>query len=142
MQKLDIRDLSRRDGETFPLSASVDLSEMEPLFTDVAVSGKIRNTAGVLTLCAIVTGTGVFPCDRCLEPVSLDLSADLDTVLDLSSSEDESVTVNDGAVDLAKTAYDALVLAVPMRILCREDCRGICPVCGKNRNDGDCGCNL
>ena len=142
MQKLDIRDLSRRDGETFPLSASVDLSEMEPLFTDVTVSGKIRNTAGVLTLRATVTGTGVFPCDRCLEPVSLDLSADLDTVLDLSSSEDESVTVNDGAVDLAKTAYDALVLAVPMRILCREDCRGICPVCGKNRNDGDCGCNL
>ena len=141
MQKLDIRDLSRRDGETLPLETTVDLSEFEPLFTDVTVSGKIRNTVGVLTLRAAVKGTVSLPCDRCLEPVPLALSADLDTVLDLSSSEDESVTVSDGAVDLAKTAYDALVLAVPMRILCREDCKGLCPVCGKNRNEGDCGCN-
>ena len=106
----------------------------------MTLRGEIRNTEGVLSFRAAVNGGCTLPCDRCLEPTELILSAALDTYMDRNSSEDESVTVEDGRVDLEKTAYDALVLALPYKVLCRPDCLGLCPVCGRNRNKDACAC--
>lgn len=141
MQFLDINDFSRRDGDTLPFDERVDLSNEEPLFTDVRIVGRLRNVVGVMTVCATVTGVCTAACDRCLEPAVLSLESDLKTVLTLDSSEDDSVWIENGKIDLCRTAYDALVLSLPIRILCKEDCRGLCPTCGANLNDGDCGCN-
>lgn len=141
MQFLDINDFSRRDGDTLPFDERVDLSNEEPLFTDVRIVGRLRNVVGVMTVCATVTGVCTAACDRCLEPAVLSLESDLKTVLTLDSSEDDSVWIENGKINLCRTAYDALVLSLPIRILCKEDCRGLCPTCGANLNDGDCGCN-
>jgi uncharacterized protein len=52
-----------------------------------------------------------------------------------------SVSVFDGqAIDVDEIVKEQIVLAVPTRMLCREDCKGICPECGADRNAGDCGC--
>ena len=51
-----------------------------------------------------------------------------------------SPTANE--IDLTEFVHDTLLLAVPMKILCREDCRGLCPVCGVNRNQTDCQCSI
>ena len=141
MKFLDINDFSRRDGDSLPFEEVLDLSSSEPLFSEVRICGKLRNVVGVMTFRATVTGVCTAVCDRCLEPALLPLEAELNTVLTLESSEDDSVTVESGKIDLDKTAYDALVLALPTKILCKEDCLGLCPTCGKNLNDGDCGCN-
>ncbi len=141
MRFLDINDFSRSDGESLPFDEAVDLSALDPSFREVRIVGKLRNVVGVMTFRATVSGTCVAQCDRCLEDALLSLTADLKTVLTLDSSEDDSVAVENGKIDLEKTAYDALVLELPMQILCKEDCLGICPTCGKNRNVGDCGCN-
>ncbi len=141
MRYLDINDFSRSDGESLPFDRVVDLSGTEPAFSEVRITGKLRNVVGVMTFRATVSGVCTAPCDRCLEDAVLSLQADLKTVLTLDSSEDDSVAIQAGKIDLEKTAYDALVLAIPLQILCKEDCRGLCPSCGKNLNDGDCGCN-
>ncbi|MBO5248734.1 MAG: DUF177 domain-containing protein [Clostridia bacterium] len=141
MRFLDINDFSRSDGERLPFDTQVDLSATEPSFREVRIVGALRNVVGVMTFRATVSGTCVAPCDRCLEDAVLSLESELKTVLTLESSDDDSVTVENGRIDLEKTAYDALVLALPTKILCREDCQGLCPSCGKNLNDGDCGCN-
>ena len=141
MRYLDINDFSRRDGDTLLIDEAVDLSATEPAFSEVRVVGKLRNVVGVMTLRVTVFGTYVSTCDRCLEEAVIPLQSELKTVVTLSASEDESVYVENGRIDLELTAYDALVLEVPLQILCREDCRGLCPSCGKNLNDGDCECN-
>ncbi len=141
MRFLDINDFSRSEGESLPFDEQIDLSATEPCFTEVRVVGKLRNVVGVMTFRATVSGTCIAPCDRCLEDAVLPLQAELKTVLTLESSDDESVAVEHGKIDLEKTAYDALVLALPTKILCMEECLGLCPSCGKNLNDGDCGCN-
>ena len=141
MRYLDINDFSRNDGADLPVDVQLDLSACDPSFSDVRMVGKLRNVVGVMTFRVTVTGTYVGCCDRCLEDAVLPLRADLKTVVTPSSSEDESVAVQDGRIDLEQTAYDALVLEIPIKILCREDCRGLCPSCGKNLNDGECGCN-
>ena len=141
MLYLDINDFSRNDGADLPIDVQFDLSATEPSFSDVRMVGKLRNVVGVMTFRVTVTGTYVGSCDRCLEEAVIPLEAELKTVVTPNSSEDESVAVQDGRIDLEQTAYDAFVLEIPIKILCREDCRALCPSCGKNLNDGDCGCN-
>lgn len=91
-------------------------------------------------------------CDRCLEPVSLPLEADFQLSYLPASALDEGEEVRveereteagfyegDG-LDLADVLREQILLGLPMQRLCREDCQGICPVCGQNRNRVACGC--
>ena len=141
MKFLDINDFSRRDGDSLLFDEVLDLSGSDPVFSEARICGKLRNVVGVMTFRATVTGLCSAVCDRCLEPALLPLEVELNTVLTLESSEDDSVTVEGGKINLDKTVYDALLLALPFKILCKEDCLGLCPSCGKNLNDGDCGCS-
>jgi len=54
--------------------------------------------------------------------------------------EDEMYPIVDDAIDLGPLVRDAIVLELPMAPLCREDCAGLCPQCGADRNEGECGC--
>jgi uncharacterized protein len=57
--------------------------------------------------------------------------------------EDEYILAKgaEGEVDIAPLLYSAMVVAVPPIILCKEDCKGLCPHCGANLNLGPCGCD-
>lgn len=85
-------------------------------------------------------------CDRCLTevPVKLDLHAE-QTVYspDWTSGEDvEDQAFLDGyELDVEAFVHDMIIGNWPVKILCREDCKGICPACGQNRNVRDCGCD-
>lgn len=79
------------------------------------------------------------PCVRCLEPATLELEVDSREVDQPTASDDElrSPYVNDGTLDLKRWANDAMVLGLPSQPLCREDCAGLCAVCGESLNDAD-----
>jgi uncharacterized protein len=92
-------------------------------------------------------------CHACLEPVVQPLDGDFDLVIRRGADraatlvgEDESgddyVTVGEKEyeVSLHPFVHENLVVAIPIRILCREDCRGLCPECGANLNRGECSC--
>jgi len=89
-------------------------------------------------------------CARCLESYPFTLGKDFTFVLKPHngaaeegelSEEDLSFGFYEGdEVDLAPLVREAMLLALPTKPLCREDCRGLCPRCGANRNAGDCGC--
>ena len=77
------------------------------------------------------------PCVRCLLDASVELSVDAREV-DQPNTDDEELTspyVDEGILDVGRWAHDALILAMPAQILCREDCPGLCAVCGE-RLDG------
>ena len=76
------------------------------------------------------------PCMRCLENAGHVVHVDAREVDQPGGGEDlRSPYLSEGMLDLAAWARDALVLALPVQILCREDCRGLCPLCGANLND-------
>jgi uncharacterized protein len=98
-------------------------------------------------------GTAYASCDRCLESMPIDLSAEFKLLYEPASAEaagEEEVELSEKDVevgyyegdglDLANLAREQVVLALPMHKLCRPDCKGICPQCGANRNDMDCDC--
>lgn len=73
------------------------------------------------------------PCMRCLEPARPEFDVDAREVWQPGEGEElDSPYVAEGVLDLRAWARDALALVLPAAILCREDCAGLCPVCGEN----------
>jgi uncharacterized protein len=80
-------------------------------------------------------------CARCLEPVEERVDIDVVELFRPADAEDTEpgYTIVDEAIELDTLLHDAIVMAVPLRVLCRENCAGLCPVCGTDRNETDCG---
>ena len=81
------------------------------------------------------------PCVRCLGDARVAVAVDAREV-DQALADDEELRspyVSDGVLALADWAHDALALALPLKLLCRADCAGLCPVCGISLNDADPG---
>lgn len=120
---------------TFPVAKASEL-HLELLHTDkrrLKVDGSIDITFNI-------------PCDRCLEdvPVSFPIRfhKEIDcNHLDTEDNSDDTQYIVDNALDTDKIIRDELLLEWPAKILCREDCKGICRVCGHNLNVSDCGCD-
>jgi len=126
-------------GEDFRLAAPVHL------VADVRKDArKVRLTGRVQTRLEC-------DCSRCLEPFEIPVSADLDSLFlpaaenageDEREVSEEDLGVSfyrDEQIDLGEVMREQFILALPMKPLCREDCQGLCPVCGVNRNREDCG---
>jgi uncharacterized protein len=88
-----------------------------------------------------------FSCDRCLRGVdyTFDLSFENEVVspdYTGEADEDENPEIMEGYhLNVDELINNEILLNWPLKILCKEDCKGICKICGKNLNDGDCGCD-
>lgn len=95
-----------------------------------------------------LTGEVIVSCRRCLEPVHQRVEEDLSLffragVDRLTAERDEVYQLPEGAreVDLTEPVHESLILAIPRYVECRAECRGLCPRCGVNLNDGTCSCD-
>ena len=82
-------------------------------------------------------------CDRCLKPFRREMRAAVSTLLAETLEDEENdaiVLLENGEVDLDELFTTALVLAMDTKHLCSEDCKGLCPRCGADLNEGPCGC--
>ncbi len=144
MTSFDLRRLKLRSGEEHRVAVEVELSPLEfggqrylPVPSKVAaeldVNRATTGTAFRLRFEARLHG----PCYRCLADAVLDVPIDVREYQATNPDTDELRTpyLADDTLDLSAWARDSVVLALPQQILCREDCAGLCPTCGKNRND-------
>ena len=146
--KLDLNRVLELPGEADVVTADVDLTTVkhagQPLFTaPVNVTAKAVNRAGVVTLDCTYRFTLHVLCDRCLAPLELpvDRTVSHTVVREVNGEDDETFLVaENGCVELEELATNDILPELPQRYLCREDCRGLCPTCGKNLNEGPCGC--
>ena len=132
--------------ELNPVDERVRLTE------PASVKGRVRLSGNEVFVNGHVDTRAQVECDRCLKPIELPISADFEleyitdseyessAVAELTEAE-MSVSVFDGeALDVDEIVKEQILLAVPTRMLCREDCKGICPQCGIDRNTGECNC--
>ena len=137
-------------GASVSFSTSVDLSDLQygesyPVSEPVLADGMVRNTAGVLVMTGNVRTTLHGVCDRCAQDFEKDVELPIDVVLvtELSNEENEDEwvfpLVGDNA-DLEDIVRTVFVLNMDSKLLCSEDCKGLCCRCGKNLNDGPCSC--
>ena len=146
---IDLESLLEGGCERVSLDESLDFSGetldgVFPFTTPVRVRGEIVNRAGIVTMCAAAEGTMRFVCDRCAAKAERQLRVPMEHILvsELQSEDDADryILVSDGKLDLSQLALEDVFLSLPSKLLCKEDCKGICPQCGKNLNEGPCGC--
>ncbi len=155
--KLDIRALTADEQRTLDIDYEMPLTggdiplpppEDMILASLAHVKGSIVNVAGCLHADVTVSVAYTAACARCLTEVkgmhtfSFErhiVPAGQFAGLDEDVS-DEYLPVEDGMLDMDEAIGEALVLSLPLRILCREDCAGLCHKCGKNLNAGACDC--
>lgn len=130
--------------EQFEIGGRV-LSLPEGLTYDVALT----NTGDGILATGIVRGCMVTACDRCLEEARFDVASEVSCYYLREEPDAEEVDDEDdfglideanGCIDLADTILGAVAMDIPFVVLCDDDCKGLCPTCGANLNDGDCGC--
>ena len=86
------------------------------------------------------------PCDRCLEPVRETFELEFSKNVDLNDADeqvddlDEKNYIDGYNLDVEKLLYNEILIGWPMKVLCSEDCKGICNTCGQNLNKGTCDC--
>ncbi len=137
-------------GASLPFSTSVDLSDLRfgvsyPVSEPVLAEGTIRNTAGVLMMTGSIRTCIHGTCDRCTadfdREIDLPIDAVLVTELANEENEDEWVFPLEGdSADLDDIVRTIFVLNLDSKLLCKDDCKGLCHRCGKDLNDGPCNC--
>ena len=135
-----------------PDAVGLDLPGVE-LKGPVQVSGRVEKGSDRLTISGKISGLTVADCTRCLEsferPLEFDFSADYVVPEHFSSDEEHQVESSDldldvlpeDGIDLTDLVREQILLEMPEKVLCREDCKGLCPKCGENRNLLDCSCD-
>ena len=148
--KLGLSKIIETPGASVPFSTSVDLSDLcygvsYPVSEPVVAEGLVRNTAGVLMMTGSIRTTIHGICDRCAAEFDRDIDFPIDVVLVTEfaneENEDEWVFPLEGdSADLDDIVRTVFVLNLDSKLLCKEDCAGLCCRCGKNLNDGPCNC--
>ena len=146
--KIDVRHFFEIEGEREDFFFELDLSQTEvwshkPLTAPVKISGCIQNRSSIVTLAYKASAELHTFCDRCLSDYdsSIELNFEYTLVRELQDSElQEYILVEDDYLDMGELCESDIVLNLPLKFLCREDCKGLCPVCGVNLNLSDCDC--
>jgi uncharacterized protein len=154
---LDIKELAVRKArisKTYPAGTidfhTREFRQLEPLTvgaTAELVDGQIHIAGHLQTRIELV-------CSRCLEPVNEEINRDFDLfyrpVVSIAREEEVHLKQDDTEVGffqgsglfLADVLAEQVNLAIPMKVICRSDCRGLCPQCGANLNSEDCRCEI
>lgn len=101
-----------------------------------------RTTEGIY-LQGQLTSSMSMECVRCLDEANVSVDISIDELFyypPQSAPEGEARVGDDGIIDLAPLVRELSLLGVPIKVLCRPDCQGLCQECGANLNYGDCGC--
>ena len=91
--------------------------------------------------------TLLIPCDRCLSDVSVEFPIEIDVTVDRNTEDDDEkewnqlILLEGSMLEVDMLVYDEIANHFPMKVLCRKDCKGICPVCGCNLNETACDCD-
>ena len=145
---LDVRPVLYAPGTSLPFRFSLDLSDLDfsgqrPITQPVDVEGVVRNNADALSLDLSASTVLDAQCDRCGKRFPLPKRTDFHCLLAEALQDDDNdefVLLKDGQVDVADLARTAFVLNMDTKTLCSETCKGLCPRCGANLNEGLCGC--
>lgn len=145
---LQLKPLFLGETETLPIEVEVDLSSLEwdgihPFPHPVRVAGEARAFSGMVTLRATAFFRYEGACASCAAPLSREMEAPMEHILVTSlnhEDNDEFLLVENYQLSLDELTEADVILSLPSKILCREDCRGLCPHCGKDLNEGLCGC--
>ena len=156
---VDLKSIPREGARKFKFTLNkewwqpdMENDQVLGLNTPLKVTINIYRAGDRYVLEGTLDGSMDVMCDRCLEPYHRELRPEFRLFLSLPPSDKEKAEIelleedmevgfiNGEEIDLGDVIREQLFLSLPIKSLCREECLGLCPKCGNNLNDGDCGC--
>lgn len=150
--RIELADIISCEKKEVSQQAEIELSSFDsrlgqfPIRTKQPFVMKFANEDGKRLLIQGETELTIgIPCDRCLEEVSWKFSLVLDKEIDLTGAREELSMENlsfmtGTSLDVDQLIFGEILVSWPMKVLCREDCKGICKRCGANLNQAECQC--
>jgi len=130
-------------------SSAVDLQDSEEFHSPIQVSYVADKIGEEVFIKVNLKSNAELTCDRCLELYHLPIEENIDIILtqdrELLERDEEDIFFVDQStrtIDISGSVRQTLLLAIPFKKLCREDCKGLCPHCGQNLNIAACSCIL
>lgn len=146
--KLDISDIIRKKSFEKDIDITVEESEIldgnEPIkfLQPMRFIGKISINDGIIKLEGELCTKLKLICSRCLEefekPITLHIDEDFTT--DDENKDDENIFIDSDVLDITEILENNVMISLPMKKLCKEDCKGLCQNCGTNLNYKTCNC--
>ncbi len=147
MMKIDLSKTKDLLGESFPFECSEAFSEFEysgmsyNFLEPVSVNGAyLPEEDGVMVTAEVKTVLSAL-CARCLNDARVNISLSLSETFS-GSGEDDVYEYTGDVLVLDRAVLDNIILNIPLHVLCKEDCKGLCPHCGKDLNLETCDCEI
>lgn len=142
--KLRLKELFEIEGEHKDISCELSFDELDKIGTysfsgPVRLKGTVCNRAGVVTLEYSCGFTVDHVCDRCVREFQREYEYEFRHILVRNGADDDYLVCDDNTLDLNEVVLSDILLTLPTKILCREDCKGLCMICGADLNETDCG---
>ncbi len=148
---IDVSTILKEIGGRIEIDGNVTLSdtdflgEMYHFNEPVGIKGYISNNGKSLILKAECVGQMDTQCARCMKditvPVKFEIDENLVQGVGETNEDDDVIVFEDVEIDIDDIAANSFLMSIEGKYLCSEDCKGLCPNCGADLNDGDCGCN-
>lgn len=147
--KIDLTNLFNGSAYNIDVDYIVDLSRLSygiynPICDGVCVKGRLFTKADVVYLDIDVSFAFYGVCDRCAEDIKKDFFFNVKKIvveeLQNEKDDDDYIIVHNRELDLDELINEEVSLSLPNKILCKEDCEGLCPQCGTNLNVKKCDC--
>lgn len=145
---LELKKIFLEENESLELNTEFDFSEVSknetssfvsPVYADISV----KNRAGLVEFKADVKFRYKFSCDRCAEETEREYAYKFSHIIVAGNSDENGdgyIEAPDYKLDTESLLRDDILLELPSKFLCKESCKGLCPKCGKNLNEGMCNC--
>ena len=148
---IDLTDIIRNENGKLTLSEDFDMPPISFMGEEFNFSepfkakGMILNNSKALELDMTVSGRASVHCARCGKPLVVNISFPVRETLMREGEEgpedDDIILYSGREIELDDVIVSNFLMNVPVKYLCKEDCKGLCSVCGADLNEGDCGCD-
>lgn len=145
--KINLKQIFSIVGDSRDISCEIGADELSDVRgytfgSPVSINGRVYNRAGVVYLEYSVDFMLNIICDRCLKELEREYHFDFDHIVvpSINGENDDYIVADGESIDLNEIALTDLLLQLPTKNLCKDDCKGLCMVCGQDLNLGECDC--
>ncbi|MBR5155701.1 MAG: DUF177 domain-containing protein [Clostridia bacterium] len=146
---LDLSPIANIDGKKLDIDVEIDFDNNDMgicFLKPVRVLGRMVNMGGSLELSASASTALRYTCDRCLECFEREFECSFDEVLKkedtrLEDENPDAIYFQGNSLDIDDIVLNNIIVSLPLKSLCSEECKGLCPKCGQNLNLEQCKCD-
>ena len=145
----ELKSVFQNEGEEKKVNYKLDIADIDidgvfPFRTPIDVTATAKNRASLVSLTIRACFSYSRSCDRC----STDFTREMDMLFEdklaqtlVDDGNDDYIETPDFKLELDDIVISDILLSLPQKNLCKDDCKGLCQICGKNLNEGDCSCD-